>query len=78
MSICQGQNANEKTKIEIKHMASVIAQEKGKYMFNIKEIASILGISRDTTRNLLNEIPSTEVGCSKRYFIENVLEFVYK
>ena len=50
----------KKTKIEIKHMASVIAQEKGKYMFNIKEIASILGISRDTAKNLLNESPYAE------------------
>lgn len=68
----------KKTKIEIKHIASVIAQEKGKYMFNIKEIAAILGISRDTARNLLNEIPYAEVGCAKKYFIEDVLEFVYK
>lgn len=46
-------------------MASVIAQEKGSYIFNIKEIAEILGVSRDTARTLLSDIPFANVGCAK-------------
>jgi len=67
----------KKTKAEIKHMASVIAQEKGSYMFNIKEIAEILGVSRDTARTLLSDIPFANVGCAKKYFIEDVLLKIY-
>lgn len=67
----------KKTKAEIKHMASVIAQGKGSYIFNIKEIAEILGISRDTARTLLADIPYANVGCAKKYFIEDVLLKIY-
>ena len=67
----------KKAKAEIKHMASIIAQEKGKYMFNIKEIANILGVSRDTARALLADIPFANVGCAKKYFIEDVLLKIY-
>ncbi len=58
-------------------MASVIAQGKGSYIFNIKEIAEILGISRDTARTLLADIPYANVGCAKKYFIEDVLLKIY-
>lgn len=58
----------KKTRTEIKHMASVIAQGKGSYIFNIKEIAEILGISRDTARTLLADIPYANVGCAKKIF----------
>lgn len=66
-----------KTKSEIKHMAGVIAQKKGSYMFNIKEISEILGVSRDTARTLLSDIPFANVGCAKKYFIEDVLLKIY-
>lgn len=68
----------KKTKIEIKYMASVITKEKGKYMFNIKEIAAILGISRETARKLVSNLSCAEIGNTNKYYIYDVLEFVYK
>ena len=65
-------------KIEIKSIASHIASQEGQYLFSASEISKILGVCKDTTREICKNLEPAEFGRIKKYFIIDVLEFMYK
>lgn len=67
-----------KNKIEIKSIASHIASQEGQYLFSASEISKILGVCKDTTREICKNLEPAEFGRIKKYFIIDVLEFMYK
>lgn len=67
----------KKTKAELKSMANYISSQEGQYLFSSSEISKILGVCKDTTREICKQIESASFGRVKRYFIIDVLEFMY-
>lgn len=67
-----------KSKIEIKSIASHITLQEGQYLFSASEISKILGVCKDTTREICKNLEPAEFGRIKKYFIIDVLEFMYK
>lgn len=67
-----------KNKIEIKSIASHITSREGQYLFSASEISKILGVCKDTTREICKNLEPAEFGRIKKYFIIDVLEFMYK
>lgn len=67
----------KKTKAELKSMANYISSQEGQYLFSASEIAKILGVCKDTTREICSNLEPAIFGRVKRYFIIDVLEFMY-
>lgn len=67
----------KKTKAELKTMANEISAQFGCFL-NITEIGKVLGISRETARKLVDDLPSAKIGNTNKFYIYDVLEFVYK
>jgi hypothetical protein len=67
-----------KTKAELKSMANYICSQEGQYLFSATEISKILGVCKDTTREICSNIEPARYGRIKKYFIIDVLEFMYK
>ena len=67
----------KKTKAELKTMANEISAQYGCFL-NVTEVGKVLGISRETARKLVSDLPCAEVGSSNKYYIYDILEFVYK
>ena len=44
----------KKAKAELKSMASYISSQEGQYLFSASEISKILGVCKDTTREICN------------------------
>ena len=51
-----------KNKIEIKSIASHIASQEGQYIFSASEISKILGVCKDTTREICKNLEPAEFG----------------
>ncbi len=66
-----------KTKAELKTMANEIAAQYGCFL-NVTEVGKVLGISRETARKLVSNLPCAEVCNLNKYYIYDMLEFVYK
>lgn len=67
----------KKTKAELKTMANEIAVQYGCFL-NVTEVGKVLGISRETARKLVSNLPYAGIGNTSKYYIYDVLEFVYK
>lgn len=67
----------KKTKAELKTMANYISSQEGQYLFSASEISKILGVCKDTTREICKRIEPAVFGRVKRYFIIDVIEFMY-
>ena len=67
----------KKTKAELKTMANEISAQYGCFL-NVTEVGKVLGVSRETARKLVSNLPCAEVNNSNKYYIYDVLEFVYK
>ena len=67
----------KKTKAEIKSMANYISSQEGQYLFSASEISKILGVCKDTTREICKSLEPAIFGRVKRYFIIDVLEIMY-
>ena len=67
----------KKTKVDLKAMANEISAQYGCFL-NVTEVGKVLGISRETARKLVSNLPCAEVSNSNKYYIYDVLEFVYK
>ena len=67
----------KKTKAELKAMANEISAQYGCFL-NVTEVGKVLGISRETARKLVSNLPCAEVSSSNKYYIYDILEFVYK
>jgi Mn-dependent DtxR family transcriptional regulator len=68
---------NMKTKAELKSMANYICLQEGQYLFSASEISKILGVCKDTTREICKNLEPAEFGRIKKYYIIDVLEFMY-
>lgn len=67
----------KKTKAELKSMANYISSQEGQYLFSASEISKIFGVCKDTTREICSNLEPATFGRVKRYFIIDVLEFMY-
>lgn len=48
------------------------------YFLNVTEVGKVLEISRETARKLVTNLPCAGIGNTNKYYIYDVLEFVYK
>ena len=62
---------------ELKSMANYISSQEGQYLFSASEISKILGVCKDTTREICSNLEPATFGRVRRYFIIDVLEFMY-
>lgn len=67
----------KKTKAELKTMANESAVQYSCFL-NVTEVGKVFGISRKTVRKLVSNLPCTGIGSTNKYYIYDVLEFVYK
>lgn len=67
----------KKTKAELKSIANYISSQEGQYLFSASEISKILGVCKVTTREICNNLEPATFGRVKRYFIIDILEFMY-
>lgn len=67
----------KKTKLEIKSMANYISSQEGQYLFSASEISKILGVCKDTTREICKNLEPATFGRIKKYYIIDILEFMY-
>ena len=67
----------KKSKQEIKQIANYITTQEGKYMFSQTEICKLIGVSKDTGREICKNLPPVTQGHIKKYFILDVLEYLY-
>lgn len=67
----------KKTTNEIKSIANEILGQHG-YFLNVTEVGKIFGISRESARKLLTDIPTAELTGSKKYYLYDILKKVYK
>lgn len=67
----------KKTTNEIKSIANEISGQYG-YFLNVTEVGKVFGISRESARKLLTDIPTAELTGSKKYYLYDILKKVYK
>ncbi len=67
----------KKTKAELKTMANYISSQEGQYLFSASEISKLLGVCKDTTREICKNLEPATFGRVKKYFILDVLELMY-
>lgn len=67
----------KKTKIEIKSIANYISSQEGQYLFSASEISKLLGVCKDTTREICKNLEPATFGRIKKYYIIDILEFIY-
>lgn len=67
----------KKTKVEIKSIANNISSQEGQYLFSASEICKILGVCKDTTREICKNLEPATFGKIKKYYIIDILEFIY-
>lgn len=67
----------KKAKAELKTMANEISAQYG-FFLNVTEVGKVLGVSRETARKLVSNLSCAEIGNTNKYYIYDVLEFVYK
>lgn len=63
---------------EIKDIAKEIISQTEKYYFTVTEIANLFGISRTTATEMCKEIPPAQIFGTKKYYIYDVISFIYK
>ena len=67
----------KKTKMEVKTIANHISSQEGQYLFSASEISKILGVCKDTTREICKNLEPATFGKIKKYYIIDILEFIY-
>lgn len=67
----------KKSTSDIKSMANYISSQEGQYLFSSAEISRLLGICKDTTREICKNIEPATFGRIKKYFIIDILDFMY-
>ncbi len=67
----------KKTKIEIKSIANYISSQEGQYLFSASEISKLLGVCKDTTKEICKNLEPATFGRIKKYYIIDILEFMY-
>lgn len=67
----------KKSTADIKSMANYISSQEGQYLFSSAEISRLLGICKDTAREICKNIEPATFGRIKKYYIIDILEFMY-
>lgn len=67
----------KKTTNELKSIATEISSQFG-YFLNVTEVGKVFGISRESARKLVADIPTAELTGSKKYYLYDILKKVYK
>jgi len=67
----------KKTTNELKSIATEISGQFG-YFLNVTEVGKVFGISRESARKLVADIPTAELTGSKKYYLYDILKRVYK
>ena len=67
----------KKTKMEVKTIANHISSQEGQYLFSASEISKLLGVCKDTTREICKNLEPATFGKIKKYYIIDILEFIY-
>lgn len=63
--------------MEVKTIANHISSQEGQYLFNASEISKLLGVCKDTTREICKNLEPATFGRIKKYYIIDILEFMY-
>ncbi len=66
-----------KNKSEIEKMANAISEKYG-FFLNVTEVGKVLGVSRETARKITTHIPVAMVEGMRKFYVNDVLECVYK
>ncbi len=66
----------KKTKSELKTMENEISTQYGCFL-NITEVSKVLGISGETARKLVADLPCDGIGNTKKYYIYDVLKYLF-
>ena len=67
----------KKTTNELKSIATKVSGQFG-YFLNVTEVGKIFGISRESARKLVTDIPTAEFTGNKKYYLYDILKKVYK
>ena len=67
----------KKTTNELKAISTEISNQFG-YILNVTEVGKVFGISRESARKLVADIPTAELTGSKKYYLYDILKKVYK
>lgn len=67
----------KKNKSEIEKMANAIGEKYG-FFLNVTEIGKVLGVSRETARKIASHLPIATVEGMRKYYVNDILEYVYK
>lgn len=67
----------KKTTNELKSIVTEISGQFS-YFLNVTEVGKIFGISRESARKLVADIPTAELIGSKKYYLYDILKKVYK
>ena len=67
----------KKTTNELKSIVTEISGQFG-YFLNVTEVGKVFGISRESARKLIADIPTAELTGSKKYYLYDILKRVYK
>ena len=70
-------NYLKKTTNELKSIATEISGQFG-YFLNVTEVGKVFGISRESARKLVADIPTAELTGSKKYYLYDILKKIYK
>lgn len=63
---------------EITAMMNEIVSQNNKYYYTMKEIGEMFGITRNTVSEMCKNIPQANINDSKKYYIRDILNAVYK
>lgn len=66
-----------KNKSEIEKMANAIGEKYG-FFLNVTEVGKVLGVSRETARKITTHIPVAMVEGMRKFYVNDILEYVYK
>ena len=58
-------------------MSKYISSQEGQYLVSASEISKLLVVCKDTTREICKNLEPATFGRVKKYFILDVLEFMY-
>lgn len=67
----------KKTTNELKSIATEISSQFS-YFLNVTEVGKVFGISRESARKLVTDLPTAELTGSKKYYLYDILKKVYK
>lgn len=66
----------KKTKVEIERITRTIAEEYG-YFLNLTNAAKVLGVSTETARKILKNVPCAKVEETKKYYLYDLIKYIY-